>query len=296
MDTISYSLAAKALKGLTGKADVSGLSVVIPRGTTAERPTLGASESGIRFNTDNGGLEQWDGSSWSNVSADITATNLQGTDTEANILAMSGMVAEDLWIASDTLDGWVYDGSSWINIGPLQGPQGIQGEQGNGITSIARTSGDGSAGTTDTYTITYADATTTTFDVYNGANGQAIDHISRISGDGSAGTTDTYAAYLDAGETQSVGTFSVYNGNNGTDVDHVSLTSGTGASGTTDTYTLWADAGETVNLGTFTVYNGANGTGTVASVVGGTNITIDNTDPANPIINNVITTIDGGTF
>ena len=45
---------------------------------------------------------------------------------------------------------------------------------GNGITSILRTSGDGSPGTTDTYTITYTDATTTTFTVYNGADGTYI--------------------------------------------------------------------------------------------------------------------------
>ena len=39
---------------------------------------------------------------------------------------------------------------------------------GNGITSILRTTGDGSPGTTDIYTITYTDATTATFTVYNG--------------------------------------------------------------------------------------------------------------------------------
>jgi hypothetical protein len=64
-------------------------------------------------------------------------------------------------------------------VGP-QGPQGIQGEvgprgeigptgaTGNGIDSIALTSGNHAPGTTDTYTITYTDATTTTFTVYNG--------------------------------------------------------------------------------------------------------------------------------
>jgi len=37
---------------------------------------------------------------------------------------------------------------------------------------------------------------------------------------------------------------------------------------------------------------GTDGAGTVASVVGGTNITVDNTDPANPIVNNDITDTD----
>jgi hypothetical protein len=53
----------------------------------------------------------------------------------------------------------------------IQGIQGIQGVAGNGIASIVRTTGNGAAGTTDTYTITYTNATTTTFNVYNGANG-----------------------------------------------------------------------------------------------------------------------------
>jgi hypothetical protein len=61
----------------------------------------------------------------------------------------------------------------WLLIASIgeQGVQGIQGETGNGISSIVRTSGDGSAGTIDTYTITYTNLTTTTFQVYNGADG-----------------------------------------------------------------------------------------------------------------------------
>lgn len=41
----------------------------------------------------------------------------------------------------------------------------------NGITSITRTNGNGAAGTTDTYTITFTNGTTTTYNVVNGANG-----------------------------------------------------------------------------------------------------------------------------
>lgn len=72
------------------------------------------------------------------------------------------------------------------------GVDGVDGAAGRGITSIARTSGTGAAGTTDTYTITYTDATTSTFNVYNGADGSG-------SGDvvGPAGTTDGYTALFD---------------------------------------------------------------------------------------------------
>lgn len=47
----------------------------------------------------------------------------------------------------------------------------VAGEDGRGIVSFARTSGTGTAGSLDTYTITYTDNTTDTFTVYNGKNG-----------------------------------------------------------------------------------------------------------------------------
>ena len=137
MDAIAYAKASSAYKlaklvetELTNKVNLSESSIIVPVGTTATRPTLGAGESALRYNSDVGGLEEWTGIKWRNVSADISAITLKGTDTEVNILAKVGMVAEDLWIASDTLDGWVYDGLAWINIGLLQGPQGVQGIQG----------------------------------------------------------------------------------------------------------------------------------------------------------------------
>ena len=127
---------------------------------------------------------------------------------------------------------------TWTSQGLLMGPQGIQGltgdtgltgatgltgdtgATGNGISSVLLTN---TVGDTKTYTITFTDTSTTTFDVVDGTDG--------------------------------------INGTNGTDVDHVTRTIGTGAAGTTDTYTVWGDLGETINLGTFTVYNGTDGTG-----------------------------------
>ncbi len=50
-------------------------------------------------------------------------------------------------------------------------PIEIPAIQGRGIASIVRTSGTGASGTTDTYTITYTDNTTSTFGVYNGKDG-----------------------------------------------------------------------------------------------------------------------------
>ncbi len=54
---------------------------------------------------------------------------------------------------------------------PTVATNGTQGANGRGISSIIRTSGTGAAGTTDTYTITYTDATTSTFTILNGSVG-----------------------------------------------------------------------------------------------------------------------------
>jgi hypothetical protein len=95
----------------------------------------------------------------------------------------------DLWVSQTDYHGWVWTGATWIDVGPIQGPQGVQGSPGSpgtngtngtngspgldgrGITSITRTSGDGSEGTTDTYTIQYTTGSPSTFQVYNGADG-----------------------------------------------------------------------------------------------------------------------------
>ena len=63
---------------------------------------------------------------------------------------------------------YVKDNGEWVFKGCLQGSNG---QAGRGIVSIERTSGDGTPGTVDTYTITYSDNTTDTFVVANGSNG-----------------------------------------------------------------------------------------------------------------------------
>lgn len=71
-------------------------------------------------------------------------------------------------------------------MGSASGNIGATGATGRGISTVVRTSGTGAPGTTDTYTITYSDATTSTFDVYNGADGSG-------SGDMLASAYDTNA-------------------------------------------------------------------------------------------------------
>lgn len=72
---------------------------------------------------------------------------------------------------------WGVDVLAWVNIGPIIGPPGPQGNPGAtgaagvGIASITRTAGDGSAGSVDTYTITFTNGTSTTYQVTNGRDG-----------------------------------------------------------------------------------------------------------------------------
>ena len=304
MDAISYAKASSAYKlakqvetGLTNKVSLGGSSIIVPVGTTATRPTLGAGESAIRYNSDVGGLEEWTGVEWKNVSADINAVALKGTDTEVNILAKVGMVAEDLWIASDTLDGWVYDGLVWINIGPLQGPQGVQGIQGiqgiqgevgpqgiqgiqgeigpQGIQGIQGIQGEtglqGIQGETGIQGIAGKSAYTVAAEggfvgteaqwllSLVGDTGATGNGIASIVKTGTLGLVDTYTVTMTSGATA---TFTVTNGLDGVDgldVDHIAQTSGTGAAGTVDVYTVWGDVAETISLGTFNVYNGTDG-------------------------------------
>ncbi len=125
-------------------------------------------------------------------------------------------------------DVYVWSGAEWKNIGAING---IKGDAGRGIVSIIRTSGNGAAGSMDTYTITYSDTTTSTFPVYHGkdgaagakgetgatgakgADGRGIVSIVRTSGNGAAGTVDTYTiTYSDT----TTSTFPVRNGADGT--------------------------------------------------------------------------------
>ena len=82
--------------------------------------------------------------------------------------AVSGMMSGDVYVTKDNNHAHMYTGTIWVDLGEIRGPQGPAGV---GILSIRRTTGDGSAGTVDTYTVTYSDATTITFDVTNGKNG-----------------------------------------------------------------------------------------------------------------------------
>lgn len=74
-----------------------------------------------------------------------------------------------------------------ITIPLLKGEQGEQGEQGYSISRVERTSGDGTPGTTDTYTIyinTTPETAIGTFQVTNGTGADMFKEVYDINDDG----------------------------------------------------------------------------------------------------------------
>ena len=128
--------------------------------------------------------------------------------------------------------------------------KGQQGNTGNGITSITKTA---SVADVDTYTITFSNGTTQTFNVTNGSN------IASISKTATQGLVDVYTVLLTDGTTT---TFEVTNAKS---IASIALTAGNHAAGTNDTYTITFNNGDTFS---FQVYNGANGSGAVSTVAG----------------------------
>ena len=65
---------------------------------------------------------------------DGTSIIIKGTVTTPDDLPASGDVG-DTWIDESTGDGYVWDGSSWVTIGSIQGPEGPQGPKGDGYVN-----------------------------------------------------------------------------------------------------------------------------------------------------------------
>lgn len=95
---------------------------------------------------------------------------------------------------------WLDDRQEYADGGLFAAVPGLDGV---GIASIEKTS---TSGLVDTYTITYTDGDTDSFDVTNGAEGVGITNIEKTS---TAGNVDTYTITLSNGDTYN---FTVTNG------------------------------------------------------------------------------------
>lgn len=93
----------------------------------------------------------------------------------------------------DKGDSFTYDDFTEEQLEELTGPPGAPGTS---IQSVNRTSGNGSAGTTDTYTITMSDGMTFEFTVYNGADGAGAGDMTIAVYDPQGKRTDVFE-YVD---------------------------------------------------------------------------------------------------
>ncbi len=130
--------------------------------------------------------------------------------------------------------------------------EGIKGDTGNGISSIAKT---GTEGLVDTYTITYTNGDTTTFTVTNGAQGQqGIQGIQGVPGkDGNTPTITIQGGYWYINDVNTNQSAAGLKGDTGNGISKIEKT---GTEGLVDTYTITYTNGDTT---TFTVTNGAQG-------------------------------------
>lgn len=120
----------------------------------------------------------------------------------------------------------------------------VAGADGRGIVSIVKTS---TSGLVDTYTITYTDNTTSTFNVTNGAQGEAGSSIASIAKTGTSGLVDTYTITLTDGSTT---TFEVTNGMNGVDLGLANIVNDLTTGGATNV--LSAEMGKVLGTPTIT--------------------------------------------
>lgn len=114
----------------------------------------------------------------------------------------------------------------------------VAGEDGRGIESIAKTS---TAGLVDTYTITYTDNTTSTFNVTNGAAGADGATIASVEKTATVGKVDTYTITMTNGSTFD---FEVTNGLDGVDLGLANIVNDLTTGGATNV--LSAEQGKVV--------------------------------------------------
>lgn len=104
-----------------------------------------------------------------------------GTAVTSATSSSTGFYKDSFYINTNTMELWKCIGTdSWQSQGVLKGADGADGK---GISSIVKTA---TVGLVDTYTITYDDGSTTTYDVTNGQNGSKWYKGTAISGTGTS--------------------------------------------------------------------------------------------------------------
>lgn len=194
-------MADKSISELVAATSVGSTDLfVLEQANTAKKLTGQILENWlVSFADGHGGIQSWSYTPPVAPSLEGTLTLTLADTTVISVPIMNGAKGDTgaqtyVWIRwaaqeptadnqlSTTPDAWIgiYVGLSatapttrgsytWYQ---YKGAQGDKGDQGESIATVIQTGGDGSPGSTDTYTITLSDGTVAgTFSVYNGLNG-----------------------------------------------------------------------------------------------------------------------------
>ena len=106
--------------------------------------------------------------------AGLAITGVVPTATDLASIAMPSI--NNMYLTADTGRGYVWDGSSWVDVGPVRGPQGAQGAQGaQGIQGVKGDKGDIGTAATITLLPTVVSEAGTNPDVINeGSDSAAV--------------------------------------------------------------------------------------------------------------------------
>jgi len=153
-------------KGDTGSQGVQGNSIT-PKGnvaTVGALPSTGQVIGDLWLVSADGSLRSWNGSTWVNLGSIQGAQGIQGiqgiqgvagtngysvtpkgTAASVGALPASGNTQGDFYTVVG--EGYMWNGSTWVDLGSLTGPQGIQGIQGiQGATGNTGAKGDTGTG------------------------------------------------------------------------------------------------------------------------------------------------------
>ena len=246
-DTGVHAQGADGAQGATG----NGISNIVVTASTADETSyriIFTDGSSFDYTVANG-VNGQDG-------ADGTCMRSGDVDPAAN-LGNDG----DSYINTTSWDYYVKENGAWVLVGNIKGIQGVNGNDGRSVTSIAKT---GTEGLVDTYTITYSDSTTYTFTVTNGQNGTngntvmvgigaPTDATGGVNGD-SYIDSNTWNYYKKvAGNWELQGNIKGDAGEDGVSITSIAKTN---TEGLVDTYTITYSNSTT---STFTVTNGQDG-------------------------------------
>lgn len=161
--------------------------VVSLSGPQGDSPTIGSNGHWWVGTTDTGVTARGD-------------TGTHGSDVSVAFSIVAGTTAHPKGGTKLTITETVYDETGAAAQVNTVEETIWNGEDGSSIQSINRTSGTGAPGTTDTYTVTLTDGSTTTFMVYNGRDGDGSGDMTQAVYDPQGKAQDIFA-YADAIQT-----------------------------------------------------------------------------------------------